>query len=161
MDTVLTFPSSKRVQGTPHHSHHHASSDPNPNPTTSHSDSEFSHFKSKSRGDHRYQRCNAKAKEAPSSSSVSKWVRVSDKPPTSSPDNIIRCQDLEVSATSPRKCIPHLISHGQQKKQENSHASHTEMDIDQEIGVLDGLSDEDCAVVDVSQKFIVADPPGK
>lgn len=34
------------------------------------------------------------------------------------------------------------------------------MDMDQEDAV-DGSSDEGYAVVDVSQRFIVADPPGK
>lgn len=157
VDTVLTFPSSKRVQGTPHPSHHHASADPNHNPTASHLDSGSSHYKSKSRVDHRFQRPNAKAKEAPSPSSVSVWVRVSDKPPTSSPDNIVCSKGLEVSATSPRKCIP---NHSAQKQQD-CQASHMEMDIDQEEDALDGSSDEGCPVVDVSQRFIVADPPAR
>jgi histone RNA hairpin-binding protein len=34
-----------------------------------------------------------------------------------------------------------------------------EMDIDHEDGAADGSSDEGCVVVDVSQRFIVADPP--
>lgn len=156
VETVLTFPSSKRVQGTPHHSHHHGFPAPNLNPT-SHSDPGSSHYKSKSRDNHRYRRSNAKAKAVPSSSSVSVWVRVSDKPPSSSPDNIIPSEDLEVSASSPRKYIPHLNP----QKQQNGKASHMEMDIDQEDGDVDGSGDEGYAVVDVSQKFIVADLPAR
>jgi len=130
LDTVFTFPSSKRVHGLPYHSHYHAYSDPNNNSITSHSDSGSSHYKSK----------NAKAEGARSSSSASVWVRVSDKPQIASPDNIVRCEDLEKCPASPRKCNPHLIPHHQED-------------------AVDGSSDEGYAVVDVSQRFIVADPP--
>lgn len=87
------------------------------------------------------------------------WVRVSDKPPSSSSDNIIRCEDLEVSAASPRKYIPRLIPHNQQKKQQSCQASHMEMDINQEDGDMGGSSDDGCPVVDFSHKFIFVDPP--
>ena len=36
-----------------------------------------------------------------------------------------------------------------------------EMDIDEEGDALDGSSAEGCLVVDISQRLIVADPPGK
>lgn len=88
------------------------------------------------------------------------WVRVSDKPQIASPDNIVRCEDLEECPASPRKCNPHLIPHHQQQKQQNCQVSPMGMDMDQEDAV-DGSSDEGYAVVDVSQRFIVADPPGK
>jgi len=155
VDTVLAFPSSKRVHGPPHHSHLHASSDSNNNPTTSHSDSGPSHYKNNTRGNDRYQRSNARAIEAPSSSSVSVFARLSDKPSTASLDNITRSQELEVCAASRRKCITQLVP---QHKQQSCQVSHMGMDIDQEGGAVDGSSDEGCAVVDVSLKFVVADP---
>lgn len=148
VDNVLTFPSSKRVHGLQHHSHHLAYSDPNNNPTTSQSDSGSPHYTGRV-GHDNYQTPYAKAKEASSSSSTSVWVRLSDKPPTASPVN--HCEDLEVPVASTAKCIPHH----QQQRQQNYQVSHMEMDIDN----VDGSGDEGCVVVDVSQRFIVADPP--
>lgn len=135
MSNVASFPSPKRVHGLPYHSHNHTYSDPNNKPTASHSDSGPPHYKSRNRADHhRHERPNAKAKEAPPSSSASVLTRVSNKLPTA--------------------FIP---QHRKQNKQDIQ-VSHIEIDIDQEDAV-DGSSDEGCVVVDVSQRFIVADPP--